>query len=260
MIYEDRVLCFVDILGFKSHIQRTLDDKGASVSSNITNIAEAFTHVRKLLDIDKPDKARGRAATQFSDSIVISFPKGETSEVFYSVHELLLIQMSLVENGMLCRGAVVDGKVLHTEKMIFGPALVEAYELESKAAVFPRIVLSDSLLDIARSAHAHHHSPEDEVRSIMSMLTRDTDGMWYIDYLTKGQGELDDPDYGYPTYLLKLSDIVRDGLRSKDIALRLKYQWMREKLSPHIARIKECMMLRTEGDELRDAYLDFPDL
>jgi hypothetical protein len=260
MHYEDRVLCFVDVLGFRSQIQETIDSQGNNVSQKIRNIADAFLHIRDLLDVDKPDEKRGRAVTQFSDSIVISFPKTEKSEVFWTINELLNIQISLVFRGMLCRGAVVEGKVIHTEQIVFGPALVDAYELESKAALFPRIILSDSLLEVARSAHAHHHSASQEVKSIISMLKRDSDGMWYIDYVTKAQGELADPDFDYPTYLTRLSDIVIAGMSSRNVPLRLKFQWIREKLAPHIASIKASVSENSDGDEYKEAYVDLPDL
>ena len=173
MNYEDRVLCFVDILGFRSEIQQTFDKQGQDVASRIKNLADAFLFIHELLDIDKPDENRGRAVTQFSDSIVISFPIKERSEVFWTLNELLGVQVSLIWRGMLSRGAVVEGKVLHTDKMIFGPALVEAYDLESKAALFPRIILGDSLLEVAKRAHGLHHGPEHEVASIKTMLQRD---------------------------------------------------------------------------------------
>src|ERR1700683_2698890 len=185
--YEDRVLCFVDILGFGSQIHATLDAQGNDHPERIKTIADAFLRVRALLDIDKPDLKRGRPVTQFSASIVSSFPKTERSEVFYTLLELLDVQLTLIESGLLCRGAVVEGKVIHTDEMLFGPALAEAYELESKAALFPRIILGESLFDVARSAHALHHGPSDEMRSIVNLLARDTDQMWYIDYITKGQ-------------------------------------------------------------------------
>ena len=260
MTYEDRVLCFVDILGFKNHIQRTLDKQGQDVPVVIDNIRDAFSYIRELLDIDKPDENRGRAVTQFSDSIVISFPIHEQSEVFWTLLELLDVQVNLVLRGMLCRGAVVRGKVIHTDKMVFGPALIDAHELESRAALFPRIILGDSLLDVARRAHASHHRPKDEVEAITNMLKRDTDGMWYIDYVTRAKGELDDPDYDYPVYLDKLSHIVIEGMKSTDVPVRLKYQWIREKLAPHIASIKASLSGKPDGDEYKEAYADLPDL
>ncbi len=104
MNYEDRVLCFVDILGFRSQIKETLDTQGQGLPAKIKNITDAFMFIRELLDIDKPDENRGRAVTQFSDSIVISFPIHEQSEVFWTLNELLSVQVNLVWRGMLCRG------------------------------------------------------------------------------------------------------------------------------------------------------------
>ena len=56
MNYEDRVLCFVDILGFRSEIQQTFDKQGQDVASRIKNLADAFLFIHELLDIDKPDE------------------------------------------------------------------------------------------------------------------------------------------------------------------------------------------------------------
>ncbi|MGO8854768.1 MAG: hypothetical protein ACLQO1_03530 [Steroidobacteraceae bacterium] len=260
MNYEDRVLCFVDILGFRSQIKETLDTQGQGLPAKIKNITDAFMFIRELLDIDKPDENRGRAVTQFSDSIVISFPIHEQSEVFWTLNELLSVQVNLVWRGMLCRGAAVQSKVIHTDRIIFGPAMVEAYDLESKAAIFPRIILGDSLLEVAKHAHAPHHSPELEVEAITSMLQRDTDGMWYIDYITRAQGELGDPEEDYPVYLDKLTTIVRNGMQSRDVPLRLKYQWIREKLAPHVAAVKASSSRLPDGDERKDAYASLPDL
>jgi hypothetical protein len=52
MIYEDRVLCFVDVLGFRSQIQQTVDKQGNEVPARTENITEAFLHIRDLVDID----------------------------------------------------------------------------------------------------------------------------------------------------------------------------------------------------------------
>jgi hypothetical protein len=41
----------------------------------------------------------------------------------------------------------------------------------------------------------------------------------------------------------------------------IKYRWLSEKLKPHIERIKAGVAEnRPEGDELRDAYENIPDL
>jgi hypothetical protein len=260
MEYEERILCFLDILGFRAQINQTVDKDGIALPAEIAKISDAFLLMRNMLDIDKPGSSDGRAVTQFSDSIVISLPKKEPGGVFWTLSELRSVQLNLVFRGMLCRGAVVEGKVVHTDKLLFGPAMVAAYELESKAALYPRIILSDSLIELAESATFSHHSAQDEAKFVKSMLTRDSDGMWYIDYITKAQGELNDPDCEYPEYLGELCNIVRDGMKNKDAPIRLKFQWIKEKLLPHIDAIKSNMSKLPDGNEFKEAYMGLPDL
>nr|WP_317187917.1 hypothetical protein [Acinetobacter gerneri] len=49
------------------------------------------------------------------------------------------------QHNILLRGALTIGEIYHDENMVFGPAMVEAYELESKVAEFPRIILHDKI-------------------------------------------------------------------------------------------------------------------
>ena len=45
------------------------------------------------------------------------------------------------------RGAVVLGPVHHCDNVIFGPALLEAVKIEEREAFYPRILVSDTVVD-----------------------------------------------------------------------------------------------------------------
>ena len=55
--------------------------------------------------------------------------------------QLGLMQLIAASQGVWVRGGVTVGNILHDDDVVFGPALNRAYELESKVAKFPRIVL-----------------------------------------------------------------------------------------------------------------------
>jgi len=260
MHYEDRIVCFLDILGFADHVRATIRQNGSEDEDSIKDIASAFEIIRYLLDIDKPEERKGREVTQFSDSVVISFPINEESVVFYALLEILWVQLNLVLFGMLCRGAVSKGKLIHTEKMLYGPALIDAYRLESKAALYPRVILDESIVEVGISAHAQHHLEEHERESIMGLLHRDSDGMYYIDYITRAQSELDDPEWDYPDYLRKLGTMISDGLRSHDPSIRIKYLWMKERFAPHLTHIKSWVHETELDNALRENYKAIPDI
>ena len=137
--------------------------------------------------------------------------------------------------------------------------MVNAYILESKAALYPRVILDDSIIKAGTKAHGRHHHAQHEKESIMSLLKRDTDGMYYIDYITEGQSELNDPEYDYPGYLYDLGEIIKSGLRSHNPAVLIKYQWLKEKYSPHVKELKEYYKNDLDRD-IQEAYLGLPDV
>lgn len=85
----------------------TICQNGSDDEDRIKNIADAFKITRYFFDIDKPEERGGKKVTQFSDSIVISFPMNEESGVFNALLEILWVQINLVHFGMLCLGAVM---------------------------------------------------------------------------------------------------------------------------------------------------------
>jgi hypothetical protein len=85
--YEDRIVVFLDILGFKEVINETVRLDGSDNTSEIQNLIDAFNSMRYFveplyLDESSPELDRCKKITQFSDSLVISFPLNAESGVF----------------------------------------------------------------------------------------------------------------------------------------------------------------------------------
>jgi hypothetical protein len=259
--YEERIVCFLDILGFKDHISQSVKPDGTSSVPKVDQLAKALSRIREILDVDRPAERVETEVTQFSDSIALSFLSTAESGVFFALLSILWIQISLIFEGIVCRGGVAKGKLIHTPKMLFGPAMIEAYLLESKTAIYPRVVLNKSIVEAGKRARARHHDTEHEQKSIMDLLRRDKDGMYYIDYLTRAQSELDDPEYEFPEYLYLLQQIISSGLKSKDSRVAAKYGWMKDKFAPYLSKVKRgAQRSRSIDREVRDAYLSIPDL
>jgi len=53
--------------------------------------------------------------------------------------------LDLLRQGVLTRGGITKGLLYHSSNIAFGPALIEAYRLESEVAVYPRVVLDPTL-------------------------------------------------------------------------------------------------------------------
>ena len=270
MNYEERITVFIDILGFKELIIDTIDKDGNDNPQAIDKLLNTYKSLRDVWDLDvaadensflAKHRTESKVITTFSDSVVISFLAKEKSEILYTLLEIKWMIMRLVYKGVLCRGAISYGKLIHNETTLFGPALIEAYILESKAANYPRIILDRNIIELAGSAPSSGNSANDEIENVESLLEKDLDGMYYIDYFTKAQEELDDPQYDFPKYINLLGDKIRKGMNSSKhpskADIRVKYLWMKEKYNAMVDLSKNKQFLNSLQEAGETDLLDF---
>jgi hypothetical protein len=128
------------------------------------------------------------------------------------------IQVNLAAAGFFVRGALTLGKAHLEDKLLYGPALVDAYDLERTIAVNPRIVLSqEAAAEIAGSM-------SDNGPAEGGYLRIEQDGSVFIDYLDI---LLDDPADPVP-FLESHRDMVRTKLSETrgDSRKWDKYRWV----------------------------------
>ena len=169
-------VAFVDLLGFSEMVRADCESSHAPKFLEILHEA----HLRAAALFGKNLEG---GLTQFSDSIVLSRPF-DLNALPDFVSSIAEWQRGLLNNGLLCRGGVTFGKHFVKDRFLFSKGLIDAYHLESTQAKFPRIVLSENLLQLA--------VPTIDVGSLK--LLREEDGVAFIDYLavedTKQSGEL----------------------------------------------------------------------
>lgn len=162
--YKTGIIAFLDILGFKEIVKksersprllntiyqslgflkkRELPDKWNLQLVEIEEDAQR----RNLHDFEISDRVH---ASAFSDSIVVSIVV-EDNNINESLSTLLanlaFVGSKFIMDGMLIRGGITIGKIIHNETgVVFGQGLIDAYHLESRAAKYPRIILSDKLI------------------------------------------------------------------------------------------------------------------
>ena len=217
--YQDRYCLFLDILGFKEIIESSLQPgsrlgKGRppKVYFSLKQIASALNY--KMLVYGRSGKGRpsSRRVTQFSDSVVLSYKASEPGSLSGVLFDVLQLQLKLISRGILVRGGIARGLLYHEDDFVFGPALNEAAELE-KAAMYPRVIVDRDVL----AGHS-------------DFVSSDLDGMYYVDYFNV------DPewfsDWGEMVeYLIGLRELIKKLSLRKDISIRLKHSWLREKFN-----------------------------
>lgn len=74
--------------------------------------------------------------------------------------------------GFLLRGGATVGPVHHKRGVVFGKAMVEAHKLESRHAIYPRVIVSRKLYSQAKPVPRSH------------VLLKDDDGITHLNYFT----------------------------------------------------------------------------
>lgn len=147
MEYKNRIIAFIDILGFKGLID---SEKPLEIMKYINELQE--TEPSKFRIIDSKERLDERI-TYFSDCIVISYlPDEKDEEIFGHDFEQFISSIETLQFSMIfthmqsVRGSICYGELIHTDQFCFGPGLVEAYLYESKKTHFPRIHISNKLV------------------------------------------------------------------------------------------------------------------
>ena len=97
---------------------------------------------------------------------------------------LAALQLGLWARGMFFRGAVAHGEVLVGTDVIMGPAVREAQQ-QARHERMPRIIVDPGLLKaMARDPRQRGRVPRKGLARIKSLLAQDSDGLWFLDYLT----------------------------------------------------------------------------
>jgi hypothetical protein len=135
IVYEDRLLAFLDILGFSERASGSGKDQKLG-----RELLDFFLSLKTLLARFQSDDF---AVTLFSDTLRISSREPPKFSSFCC--GLSLIVTSLLGLNYTVRGAVSRGLLYHKGDIIFGPCLVRAHNLENTLAIFPRIIIDPNI-------------------------------------------------------------------------------------------------------------------
>lgn len=123
--------------------------------------------------------------------------------MFYSILlDLTRLQLDLLDNNVIIRGGIAIGKLRHTQTEIFGPAMNEAYYLESKIARYPRIVIyEDTVNDYLKKMADSDY----DKKMLESILRKDAnEHIYYLDYLGNSEVFSSYDDYDMMLQMVKV--------------------------------------------------------
>ena len=253
MMYEERILAYIDILGFTSAVGKTIE-KNEETGKETENIAKTIEkneekgkETENIAEIQKIDnlleevrlcsynreyllgepKIKGRVVSQFSDSLVISYLK--ESDIYHILLDIYFLCVMALEKGFLYRGAIVCGKVIHTDNKIFGPAFIDAHKIEEKIAFFPRILLDDKVIDIVKNNYSSRPNSDAEYNNVEKLILYDFDGKPFINYIDKLDTGVSNGVEEKQKHFLCINEMIENHKKTSDARIKCKYLWLKEK-------------------------------
>lgn len=233
-IYSERLVCFIDILGFKEKIEETRCGKDLGTLRNITNTIwgiSSYTE-RMIPGLDLPDHPEMKNFYdiqwgQFSDSVIISVGVLGYDSFLWFFRFLQRISYIMLEYDVVVRGGITYGDVFHKGNQIFGPAMNDAYILECKRAFYPRIILDSHAMRVVEEAENEAKSKGDSI--INKCLAFDPD-FPYIDFICKNFQVREEEIDNLRELHNRLRVVVSKYATHPEASVRAKYSWIEEKI------------------------------
>lgn len=230
MKYKISIITFLDILGFRKIVEG---------QKNPAKIREILYQLKRF---SKPDEDLSKLYEQkfyaFSDTVIRTTnilsslnKKHQIGIVFHELLDILHMQINLVHQGIFIRGSVTIDKIYSSSNCLFGPGLINAYDLERNKAIYPRIMVDSGILKLVRESFllkANHHNYKEEIKYIKNIIKRSKDKVWFIDYLNASESEFDEP-YEYLLFIENHKNKIIENIKKnqKDIKAKRKYLWLK---------------------------------
>lgn len=143
MKYERRIVAFLDVLGFR---QVVMDETRCEQIGSLLKLPYSL----RMGDWPKLMKLTGMMMTSISDSLVLSIKAGDKNAMNKMIRTVSVLHICFLKDyDLLLRGGIAVGKLYHDDQIVYGPALVKAYELEQKRAIYPRVLIDEKDLEPA---------------------------------------------------------------------------------------------------------------
>ena len=155
--YENNLIAFVDLLGFKEAVFQS--ETNEKIKKNVDAAMNYSLKIKCLNDAYNKLAAKDKRVniTVFSDCLVVTCQKfNDNQNNLYTDFLKGIVNMvfNLIITGFLVRGGITYGPLYHKDGVCYGPAMNRAYLLESKTAVYPRLLIDGfALKELAKDKY-----------------------------------------------------------------------------------------------------------
>lgn len=248
-IFQDRVVIFIDVLGFQEKLKEfeheaiaNVEKKGEEfyISSKVNQFITTFKNVVSSLDKDN------LRYYLFSDNICITIDYSENKDLLITVlFKLCDLFYAFAQKGYFLRGGIDVGKFIDEELIAVGIPLANAYLIESKQAVFPRIVISQKFSELLKTCQENGSLSPNKVLDKEYLINSSCE----IEYLNVFYSVINKDDK--VSYLSSFRDIIVSNvtLNNHKEHIFLKYQWLVKEFNNFIDKYTHSLIYLDENVE-----------
>lgn len=148
MPYSEYYVAFLDVLGFKDLVK-------SAAPGDKERIYEYFSLVKEITrDLQQIESKKNIGSIIISDSVILSVPmEFDKEDKINKLRQLCIaiqkIQFRLAEKNIWLRGAISSGEAFFSssDSQVVGPAYINAYLLEKRHAIHPRVILDNKIIN-----------------------------------------------------------------------------------------------------------------
>ena len=220
--YSKQLVLFIDVLGTKNNCDEQL----------LRTFHQAYKNAIYDVSFDNSFQNNDNLKIAiFSDNVAIvdNCENYDLKEKQNVLHNMILFaitfQNDLLREGYLTRGGIAYGDCFIDNVMIMGQALIDAYMLESKLALYPRIIVSESLIKDFKFLEYHER-----------YLSKDKDEKYFVDYLlytSKNESGFLARNYRFVKENIEKKREEPKKQNVNKISIVDKYIWVKEKLDKY---------------------------
>lgn len=129
---------FLDILGYKESLDQDINNTSLDFKDRLIDASAVFNRIN----------VANYHHREISDSIFIHSSSVEFVDFLSTVKD---IYNHYLNCNLLLRGGISYSRHFESNSITYSLALTEAYRLESQQAIYPRIVIHSSIIDVVRN-------------------------------------------------------------------------------------------------------------
>lgn len=154
----------IDVLSYRYRLEKDIQTGNEGFRNDLENAMSVFDGINTSVF----------GVQAISDTIILTCNTHERVDEFFGI--VRKVFFSFMKRNLFIRGGIAYSKHFQSGRITYSHAVARSYELESKASIYPRIVVDDNIIKM--------HQSSDKLSGLLgnqSVLTQN--GIYFLDVL-----------------------------------------------------------------------------